>query len=82
MATNRPSRHGRRRRLDLASILALPIGIVVVLVGQAIEGGAMRSLLQGAVPAPTPVQSSPLPFQAPQQGAPAPAAPPSQTPNR
>ena len=47
MATDRSSR-GRRRRLDLASILALPIGIVVVLVGQAIEGGAMRSLVQGA----------------------------------
>src|SRR2546428_2886791 len=48
MATDRSSRYGRRRRLDLASILALPIGIVGVLVGQAIEGGAMRSRLQGA----------------------------------
>jgi chemotaxis protein MotA len=48
MATDRSPRHGRRRRLDLASILALPIGIGVVLVGQAIEGGAMRSLVQGA----------------------------------
>ncbi|HEV8316266.1 MAG TPA: flagellar motor protein [Vicinamibacterales bacterium] len=47
MAAARSSGHGRRR-LDLASILALPVGIIVVLVGQAIEGGAMRSLLQGA----------------------------------
>jgi chemotaxis protein MotA len=48
MATDRSPRHGRRRRLDLASILALPVGIGVVLMGQAIEGGAMRSLVQGA----------------------------------
>lgn len=45
---HRSSGHTRRRRLDLASILALPIGIIVVLVGQAIEGGAVRSLIQGA----------------------------------
>ena len=44
----RSSRRSGRLRLDVASILALPIGIAVVLVGQAIEGGAVRSLLQGA----------------------------------
>jgi chemotaxis protein MotA len=48
MATARSTRSTRRRRLDLASILALPIGIAVVLAGQAIEGGAIRSLVQGA----------------------------------
>jgi chemotaxis protein MotA len=48
MAAARSSQYTRRKRLDLASLLALPIGIVVVLVGQAIEGGAVRSLLQGA----------------------------------
>jgi len=44
-------------------------------------GGTGPRSLQGVVPAPAPVQSSPLPFQAPQQAAPAPAAP-SQAPNR
>lgn len=37
----------RRRRVDLASLAVLPAGLVVVLLAQFIEGGAIRSLLQG-----------------------------------
>lgn len=39
---------GRKRRFDIASILMLPLGIVVVLGAQLLEGGAPQSLLQGA----------------------------------
>lgn len=36
----------RRPRLDLASLVAVPFGIGLVVVGQALEGGTLRSLLQ------------------------------------
>jgi chemotaxis protein MotA len=39
---------GRRGRLDLTSIAGIPIGIGLILVGQAIEGGAAHTLLQTA----------------------------------
>jgi chemotaxis protein MotA len=39
---------GRTRRFDIGSILMLPLGIVVVLGAQLLEGGAPQSLLQGA----------------------------------
>ena len=37
----------RRRMLDVASLVALPLGIVIVLAAQWLEGGAPRALLQG-----------------------------------
>jgi chemotaxis protein MotA len=37
----------RKRMLDVASLLTLPLGIVVVLAAQLLEGGAPRALLQG-----------------------------------
>jgi chemotaxis protein MotA len=39
---------GRTRRFDIGSILMLPLGIVVILGAQLLEGGAPQSLLQGA----------------------------------
>jgi chemotaxis protein MotA len=39
---------GRKRPFDIASILMVPLGIVVVLGAQMLEGGAPQSLLQGA----------------------------------
>jgi chemotaxis protein MotA len=38
----------RRSRLDVPSLVVLPLGIAVVLGAQMLEGGAPRSLLQGA----------------------------------
>jgi len=38
----------RRRALDVASLLTLPLGVGIVMVAQVLEGGALRSLLQGA----------------------------------
>jgi chemotaxis protein MotA len=38
----------RRRRFDLASILMLPLGVVLVVIAQALEGGAPQTLLQSA----------------------------------
>jgi chemotaxis protein MotA len=38
----------RRRRFDIGSILMLPLGIVVVLGAQVLEGGAPQSLMQTA----------------------------------
>jgi chemotaxis protein MotA len=38
----------RKRRLDIASILTLPLGIAVVIGAQLIEGGSPRSLVQAA----------------------------------
>jgi chemotaxis protein MotA len=37
----------RRRMLDVASLLTLPLGIVIVLAAQWLEGGAARALIQG-----------------------------------
>lgn len=37
----------RKRALDIASLLTLPLGIVIVLAAQWLEGGAPRALLQG-----------------------------------
>jgi chemotaxis protein MotA len=37
----------RKRELDVASLLTLPLGIVIVLAAQFLEGGAPRALLQG-----------------------------------
>ncbi len=37
----------RKRVLDVASLLTLPLGIVIVLAAQCLEGGAPRALLQG-----------------------------------
>jgi chemotaxis protein MotA len=42
------SRRARKRRFDVGSLVMLPLGIVVVLGAQILEGGAPRSLLQGA----------------------------------
>jgi chemotaxis protein MotA len=42
------SRRVRKRRFDVGSLVMLPLGIVVVLGAQILEGGAPRSLLQGA----------------------------------
>ena len=36
----------KRRRLDLTSVLGVPVGIGLVLIGQALEGGSLHSLLQ------------------------------------
>jgi len=38
----------RKRILDVASLLTLPLGIGIVMVAQILEGGALRSLVQGA----------------------------------
>jgi len=38
----------RKRTLDLGSLATLPLGIVIVVAAQLLEGGAPRSLLQGA----------------------------------
>lgn len=38
----------RKRRFDLGSVAMLPLGIVVVIGAQLLEGGAPQSLLQGA----------------------------------
>ena len=38
----------RKRRFDIGSILMLPLGIVVVIGAQMLEGGAPQSLLQAA----------------------------------
>ena len=35
----------KRRRLDIGSLAMLPLGIVVVVIAQALEGGAPQSLL-------------------------------------
>lgn len=43
MASNRPP---ARRRPDLVSLLGAPIGLGLILAGQAIEGGSVRTLLQ------------------------------------
>jgi chemotaxis protein MotA len=43
-----PPRRARPRRFDVGSIVMLPLGIVVVLGAQVLEGGAPLSLLQGA----------------------------------
>ena len=37
-----------RRRLDLTSVTGVPVAVGMILLGQFLEGGAMRSLLQGA----------------------------------
>lgn len=37
-----------RRRLEIGSLAAVPLGVAVILLGQLIEGGALQSLLQGA----------------------------------
>jgi chemotaxis protein MotA len=37
----------RKRMLDVASLLTLPLGIVIVLAAQLLEGGAPRALMQG-----------------------------------
>jgi chemotaxis protein MotA len=37
----------RKRTLDVASLLMLPLGIVIVLAAQWLEGGAARALIQG-----------------------------------
>jgi chemotaxis protein MotA len=37
----------RKRVLDVASLLTLPLGVVIVLAAQWLEGGAPRALLQG-----------------------------------
>lgn len=42
------ARRARRQRFDTASMLMLPLGILVVIGAQMLEGGAPRSLLQGA----------------------------------
>jgi chemotaxis protein MotA len=42
------TRRRRPRRFDIGSILMLPLGIVVVILAQLLEGGAPMSLLQGA----------------------------------
>ncbi|MEO7276176.1 MAG: flagellar motor protein [Vicinamibacterales bacterium] len=47
MAT-KPRRPGRRSRIDFGSLLGAPVAIGLILVGQAIEGGSVRSLLQFA----------------------------------
>jgi chemotaxis protein MotA len=36
----------RRQRLDLTSVAGVPVGVGLILVGQLLEGGALRSLLQ------------------------------------
>lgn len=38
----------KKRRLDLTSVLGVPIALGLILAGQWIEGGALRSLLQAA----------------------------------
>jgi chemotaxis protein MotA len=43
-----PTPVARRRRVDIASLLMLPLGIVVVLAAQLLEGGSPQSLMQGA----------------------------------
>jgi preprotein translocase subunit SecG len=46
------------------------------------HSGAPRSVLQGNIPAPTPVQSAPLPLQsAPSSGTPAPTTTPPPAPS-
>jgi chemotaxis protein MotA len=42
------ARKTRKRRFDIGSILMLPLGIVVVLGAQILEGGAPQSLMQAA----------------------------------
>jgi chemotaxis protein MotA len=42
------ARRARKRRYDIGSLVMLPLGIVVVLGAQILEGGAPQSLLQGA----------------------------------
>lgn len=52
------------------------LGLSLILALLSAGGGAPRPVLEGAIPAPTPVQTSPLPLTTtPQPGAPAPAAP-------
>ena len=36
----------RRSRIDFTSVAGLPVGLGLVLLGQALEGGSMRSILQ------------------------------------
>jgi len=38
----------RKQRLDFTSVIGVPVAVGLVLLGQFIEGGALRSLLQGA----------------------------------
>jgi chemotaxis protein MotA len=38
----------KKRRLDFTSVVGVPVAIGLILLGQWIEGGALRSLLQGA----------------------------------
>jgi chemotaxis protein MotA len=38
----------RRRRIDLASIAVAPVGIILILIAQAVDGASIRSLLQGS----------------------------------
>ena len=37
----------RKRMLDVASLLMLPLGIVIVIAAQLLEGGAPQALVQG-----------------------------------
>ena len=46
--TPAPARRARKQRFDTASMLMLPLGILVVIGAQMLEGGAPQSLLQGA----------------------------------
>ncbi|HEY3381273.1 MAG TPA: flagellar motor protein [Vicinamibacterales bacterium] len=39
-------RNVRKRRLDLTSVMGVPLGIGIILLGQVLEGGSARSLLQ------------------------------------
>lgn len=43
-----PRTRTRSRKLDVTSVLGVPIAVGLILVGQALEGGALRSLLQAA----------------------------------
>lgn len=38
--------NGRRSRADLTSVIGVPLGIGTILLGQALEGGSLRSILQ------------------------------------
>lgn len=42
-----PPRKHKNRRVDLTSLVGVPLGVGMILVGQLIEGGSARSVLQG-----------------------------------
>jgi len=56
------------------------LGIAFMLAIMSAQGGQPRSVLQGNIPAPAPVQSTPLPLQNAPPAAPPPAQPEQQQP--